>query len=95
MKAPLKLTGLCALLFTASLPALAQQSVEDRVAAIKGSLAASQAVLRQYEWVESTVVSLKGEEKALTSYPDSISLEATKKKVEAAVDNSGYRKMGN
>jgi hypothetical protein len=37
---------------------------EERVAAIKQSLADSQAKLRSYEWVETTVVSLKGEEKS-------------------------------
>lgn len=40
------------------------QSVPERVAALKASLAASQVVLKQYEWIETTVVSLKGEEKS-------------------------------
>ena len=31
---------------------------------LKATLAASQAVLRQYEWIETTVVSLKGDEKS-------------------------------
>jgi hypothetical protein len=34
------------------------------VGALKATLAASQATLRQYEWIETTVVSLKGEEKS-------------------------------
>lgn len=47
------------------LPAAAQQpSAAERAALVKANLAASQMVLRQYEWVESTVVSLKGEEKS-------------------------------
>lgn len=47
------------------LPAAAQQpSAAERAALLKANLAASQAVLRQYEWVETTVVSLKGEEKS-------------------------------
>jgi hypothetical protein len=37
---------------------------EQRVAAIKQSLQTSQAQLRKLEWVETTIVSLKGEEKA-------------------------------
>lgn len=41
-----------------------QLSVAERVAALKASLALSQAVLKQYEWVETTVVSLKGDEKS-------------------------------
>src|ERR1039457_4203889 len=65
MKALVKITGLCALLFALSNPAVAQQpSVPERVAALKASLAASQIVLRQYEWIETTVVSLKGDEKS-------------------------------
>jgi hypothetical protein len=48
-----------------ALPALAQQpSAAERAAMLKASLAASQAVLKQYEWVETTVISLKGEEKS-------------------------------
>ncbi len=44
---------------------LAQQSTPaERAAVLKATLAASQAALRQYEWIETTVVSLKGEEKS-------------------------------
>jgi hypothetical protein len=48
-----------------SVPAGAQAPTtpEERVAALKGSLAVSQELLRQYEWVETTLVSVKGEEK--------------------------------
>jgi len=38
-------------------------AMEQRVAALKQSIAESQARLRKYEWVETTIVSLKGEEK--------------------------------
>jgi hypothetical protein len=41
-----------------------QPSVPERVAALKATLAASQIILKQYEWIETTVVSLKGEEKS-------------------------------
>jgi len=59
------ITSLCALLFALCIPAVAQQpSVAERAAILKATLAASQAVLRQYEWVETTVVSLKDEEKS-------------------------------
>lgn len=40
------------------------ESVEERVAALKQSLVESQISLRQYQWIETTVVSLKGEEKS-------------------------------
>ena len=36
---------------------------QDRVAALKASLAASQTLLKQYEWIETRILSLKGEEK--------------------------------
>jgi hypothetical protein len=36
----------------------------ERVAALKASLAASQTAIRKYEWIETTVLSLKGEEKS-------------------------------
>ena len=41
-----------------------QSSLPERVAAIKTSFGMSQANLRQYEWIETTVVSLNGEEKS-------------------------------
>jgi hypothetical protein len=39
-------------------------SLQERVAALKTTFAMSQANLRQYEWIETTVVSLNGEEKS-------------------------------
>jgi hypothetical protein len=56
--------GLFLLLLPGSLVLAQQPTVQERVVALKASLAASQAILKQYEWVETTVVSLKGEEKA-------------------------------
>jgi hypothetical protein len=41
-----------------------QPSVQERVGTLKTTLAASQANMRQYEWIETTVLSLKGEEKS-------------------------------
>jgi hypothetical protein len=37
---------------------------QDQVAAVKQSLQEGMAKIRQYEWVETTIISLKGEEKA-------------------------------
>jgi hypothetical protein len=42
----------------------AVQATPDRVAAFKQALAENQKRLRQYEWIETTIISLKGEEKA-------------------------------
>ncbi len=48
-----------------TLTAFAQEpTVGERVIALKTNLEQSQNALRQYEWVETTVVSLKGEEKS-------------------------------
>jgi len=41
----------------------APPTAEQRVAALKQSIAESQARLRRYEWIETTIISLKGEEK--------------------------------
>jgi len=61
----IKQTCLTLLLAALALPGLAQQpTAAERAALLKATLAASQAVLRQYEWIETTVVSLKGEEKS-------------------------------
>jgi hypothetical protein len=41
-----------------------QPSLQERVAGLKATFAASQVALRQYEWIETTVVSVNGEEKS-------------------------------
>jgi hypothetical protein len=41
-----------------------QPTLPERVAMLKGTFAASQANLRNYEWIETTVISLNGEEKS-------------------------------
>lgn len=65
MNTSLKLTTVAALLIASAPLTFAQQpSVQEHVAALKASLAASQAILKSYEWVETTVVNLKGEEKS-------------------------------
>jgi len=42
----------------------APAAAKDAVVALKQSLAQGQALIRKYEWVETTIISLKGEEKA-------------------------------
>jgi len=56
--------GMTLLLLPGTLALAQQPTVQERVVALKASLAASQAILKQYEWVETTVVSIKGQEKA-------------------------------
>ncbi len=64
-------TGVIALLSACLyLPAAAQQAPDaaagktDHVTAVKESLQKSMVALRKYEWIETTVISLKGEEKS-------------------------------
>ena len=64
MKISLKTLAQAVLLASGSLALAQQPTAQERVVALKASLTASQAVLKQYEWVETTVVSLKGEEKS-------------------------------
>ena len=56
----------CLTFLLTALPLLAQQqpTAAERVATLKATLAASQATLRQYQWIQTTVVSVKGEEKS-------------------------------
>lgn len=65
MKVAFKCLIQATLLILPGIVAVAQSpTVQERVVALKASLAASQAILKPYEWVETTVVSLKGEEKS-------------------------------
>jgi len=61
----MKTNAILTMLLVSGSLALAQQpTVQERVVALKASLAASQAILKSYEWVETTVVSVKGDEKS-------------------------------
>ena len=58
------MTTRIALLFSLAFVAVTlAQAPEDRSAAIKEALAKNQAALRQYTWIETTTISLKGEVK--------------------------------
>jgi hypothetical protein len=61
----LKQACLALCLAASALPGFGQQpTAAERAAQLKATLAASQAVLRQYEWIQTTVVTVKGEEKS-------------------------------
>jgi hypothetical protein len=64
----------------------------DRVAQIKESLAASKAALKSYEWVETTAVSLGGEEKARHENRCYYGAEGTLQKVPLAADAKDEKK---
>ncbi len=52
------------LLAAAGLSVAQEPTPQDRIAALKQLIQEGQAKIRQYEWIETTVVSLKGEEKS-------------------------------
>lgn len=64
-----RMLGVAVLALTAAgLVAAQEPTNQERIAALKANLAASQTLLKQYEWIEATIVSLKGEEKSRTEY---------------------------
>ena len=56
--------GIVASLSVARVLGQAAPTADQMVAALKQNLAESQKRLRQYEWIETTSISLKGEEKS-------------------------------
>jgi hypothetical protein len=56
--------GVVTLMFAGRGAAQAPPTPDQMVAALKQNLAESQKRLRQYEWIETTAISLKGEEKS-------------------------------
>jgi len=80
--------ALGALALSGTMPAAAQAPTPaDHVAALKANLAMSQKLIRQYEWTETTAMSLKGEVALVKSYvpPDPARIQAAK----AAKDKVG------
>lgn len=67
---------------------------EESIAAIKQSLAQSQALLRQYEWIETTVLSLKGEEKSRTQNRCYYGAEGALQKVPVSTPEEAKKKKG-
>lgn len=75
--------------------ALAQQpAAEERVAALKSSLASSKATLRQFEWIETTTVLLKGEQKAQTQERCYYGADGNLQKVPVAAPAPAEKKRG-
>ncbi len=64
LTATLSLGLLSVLSPTLSPTSSAQEPTQDRVAALKQWLGQSKAQLKQYQWIETTVISVKGEQKS-------------------------------
>jgi hypothetical protein len=67
---------------------------KDHVAAVKQSLQSSMAALRHYQWVETTVMSLKGEEKSRTQNNCSYGADGKVAKVPVAPAAEADKKRG-
>jgi hypothetical protein len=84
-----------------ALPLAAQQPAAapapakpDHVTAIKQSLGASMAALHQYEWIETTAVSMKGEEKSRTQAQCYYGAEGKVQKVPIGAPPADDKKRG-
>ena len=71
-----------------------QGEAQERVAAIKQSLERGQALLRQYEWIETTTVALKGEEKSRTQRRCYYGADGKIQKVDVSSSSSGRQPRG-
>lgn len=90
-----KQTCLSLVLAAFALPALAQQPTPaERAAMLKATMAASQAVLRQYEWIETTVISLNGEEKSRKQERCYYGADGGLQKVEISASPAPEKKRG-
>ena len=90
-----KQSCLAFLLGALALPVLAQQpTAAERATALKATMAASQAALKQYEWIETTVVSLKGEEKSRKQERCYYGADGALQKVELSASPEPEKKRG-
>ena len=80
--------------FAAVLAIAQPPGTEERVAAIKQSLADSQVALRGYEWIETTVISRKGEEKSRKQERCYFDAEGKVEKVQENTQTTGKTPRG-
>jgi hypothetical protein len=95
MKHVITFTTLTAVLFIGTGVTRAQQpTAPERVAALKTSLAASQAALKHYAWIEATVVSLNGEVKSTKQMRNYYGADGALQKVEVSASPAPAAKPG-
>jgi hypothetical protein len=68
--------------------------VQERVVALKQSVARDQQSIRQYEWIETTVISLKGEEKSRQQKRCYYGAEGSLQKVPVSASPAPSKKRG-
>src|SRR5580704_4267857 len=79
------------------MPAIARSQspeVQQRVAALKQAVARDQQNIRQYEWIETTVISLKGEEKSRQQKQCYYGADGSLQKVEVLASPPPEKKRG-
>jgi len=95
LKALLTIISGGSLLAISHVAATAQQpAVPERVVALKASLAASQIMVRQYEWIQTTVVSLKGDEKSRKQERCYYGADGKVQKIEVSASPEPKKKRG-
>jgi len=91
-------------MFAAVIPALAQTGggagaeLQQKLAAVKQSVAENQQKLHQYQWTETTQLTLKGEAKPpqteMCKYGPDGKVQKTAKHLQVTTANSNYQKIG-
>lgn len=82
------------LLLTPAMVQAQSPEVQQRVAALKQAVAQDQQNIRQYEWIETTVINLKGEEKSRQQKRCYYGVEGSLQKVAASTSPPPEKKRG-
>ncbi len=83
-----------ALLLASSISISQSPEIQQRVAALKQSVARDQQNLRRYEWIETTVISLKGEQKSSQQKQCYYGVDGSLQKVPVSVSPQPEKKRG-
>jgi hypothetical protein len=82
------------LMLTPAIVRSQSSAMEQRVAALKQSVTRDQQNIRQYEWIETTVISLKGEEKSRQQKQCYYGADGSLQKVEVLASPPPEKKRG-
>jgi hypothetical protein len=94
MTSPKSRFAIAALLLTAAIMQAQSPEMQQRVAALKQSAAQDQQNIRQYEWIETTVISLKGDEKSRQEKRCYYGVDGSLQKVTASASPPPQKKGG-
>ena len=94
MTRPKSRFAIAALLLMSAIMQAQSSEMQQRVAALKQSAAQDQQNIRQYEWIETTVISLKGEEKSRQEKRCYYGVDGSLQKVTASASPPPQKKRG-